>query len=219
MPLAYVLAYVLMGCWFVLFLSSPFMALLSFFFRIVQVSFIFYTVVALVFTTHGLVNLALSSPSVSSDSAHTWSSRVVSRVQQPHAPSLEPGALAPLDYGVNDADADEPWLLRGSLSDTLMHFPLSSPSAPLLRRLGMAHANSTPIRQETFLSKAFAHALHPTKIIPYYYRAKGVFDEDDVTITTLVTSNRFKVFKQLVERYKGMHTRACLISRSAQYLC
>lgn len=60
-----------------------------------------------------------------------------------------------------------------------------------------------PIREETFLSKAFAQTMHPTDLIPFYYKASGTVDEDDVTITTLVTSNRYKVLKQLVERYQG----------------
>ncbi len=67
----------------------------------------------------------------------------------------------------------------------------------------LASTSSVPLREETFLSKAFSLAMHPTKIIPFYYKASGPISEDDVTITTLVTSNRFKVLKQLVERYQG----------------
>ncbi|OJT14329.1 Beta-1,4-glucuronyltransferase 1 [Trametes pubescens] len=59
------------------------------------------------------------------------------------------------------------------------------------------------VREETLLSKAFSDAMHPTRIIPFYFKAAGAADADDVTITTLVTSNRFRVFKQLVERYRG----------------
>jgi len=40
-------------------------------------------------------------------------------------------------------------------------------------------------------------------IVPFYYRATGSFDQEDITITTLVTSNRFQVFSRLVERYQG----------------
>ncbi|CDO70899.1 Glycosyltransferase Family 49 protein [Trametes cinnabarina] len=59
------------------------------------------------------------------------------------------------------------------------------------------------VREETLLSKAFSDAIHPTRIIPFYFKATGPVDLDDVTITTLVTNNRFRVFKQLVERYRG----------------
>ncbi|TCD68553.1 hypothetical protein EIP91_010478 [Steccherinum ochraceum] len=70
--------------------------------------------------------------------------------------------------------------------------------------LGVHDTNSSgTVSQETLLSKAFSHSLHPTRVIPYFYKASGTFDEDDVTITTLVTSNRFKILKQLVDRYRG----------------
>lgn len=63
------------------------------------------------------------------------------------------------------------------------------------------------LSEDTFISKAFSHSMRPSKIIPYYYRANGKFDPDDITITTLVTSNRFSVFAQLVERYQGLVSR------------
>ena len=63
--------------------------------------------------------------------------------------------------------------------------------------------NENPILEETLLSKAFAQAMHPTRIIPFFYKSTGAVSKDDVTITTLVTSNRYKVLKQLVEQYKG----------------
>ncbi|CAL1697469.1 unnamed protein product [Somion occarium] len=59
------------------------------------------------------------------------------------------------------------------------------------------------VHEETLLSKAFTQSLHPTKIVPYYFRASSKIQSDDVTIATLVTSNRFKVLRQLVERYQG----------------
>ena len=54
-----------------------------------------------------------------------------------------------------------------------------------------------------FLSKAFMNSMRPSDIKPYFYRAKGHFESDDVTITTLITSNRFEVFPRLVEKYQG----------------
>ena len=62
------------------------------------------------------------------------------------------------------------------------------------------------MREETFLSKAFSQALRPTELIPFYYKASRPAGKDDVTITTLVTSNRYKVLKELVEKYKGMES-------------
>ncbi|KAJ7188618.1 glycosyltransferase family 49 protein [Mycena filopes] len=57
--------------------------------------------------------------------------------------------------------------------------------------------------EDLFLSKAFSASMHPSKIVPFFYRATGTFDKEDITITTLVTSNRFEVFARLVERYPG----------------
>lgn len=63
------------------------------------------------------------------------------------------------------------------------------------------------IPEDDFLSIAFSSALHPSKVIPYYYRASVPddpgFSKEDITITTLITSNRFTVFSKLVERYQG----------------
>ncbi|KAK0460917.1 glycosyltransferase family 49 protein [Desarmillaria tabescens] len=57
--------------------------------------------------------------------------------------------------------------------------------------------------EDLFLSKAFSSSLHPSKIVPFFYRASGRFDREDITITTIITSNRFQVFARLVERYRG----------------
>jgi hypothetical protein len=56
-----------------------------------------------------------------------------------------------------------------------------------------------------FLSKAFAGSMHPMKIFPYFCKASETFDEDDITITTLVTPNRFEVLRRLALRYEGTH--------------
>ncbi|KIK42132.1 glycosyltransferase family 49 protein [Suillus luteus UH-Slu-Lm8-n1] len=57
--------------------------------------------------------------------------------------------------------------------------------------------------EDLFLSKAFSQSMHPLKVVPYYYRASSTFEQNDITITTLVTSNRFKVFSELVTHYQG----------------
>ena len=46
--------------------------------------------------------------------------------------------------------------------------------------------------------------MHPSRIIPYYYRAAGNFGNDDITVTTLISSDRFLVFRNLVRGYKGV---------------
>ncbi|KIK69047.1 glycosyltransferase family 49 protein [Collybiopsis luxurians FD-317 M1] len=64
----------------------------------------------------------------------------------------------------------------------------------------------THVDNDLFLSKAFSNSLQPSKIFPFFYRASGKFDSDDITITTLITSNRLPVFARLVERYRGNNT-------------
>jgi len=36
--------------------------------------------------------------------------------------------------------------------------------------------------------------MHPLKVITYYYRASRTFEQNYITITTVVTFNRFKDF-------------------------
>ncbi|KAI5117209.1 hypothetical protein M0805_003497 [Coniferiporia weirii] len=75
---------------------------------------------------------------------------------------------------------------------------------------------------QLFLAKAFAtsheHLAHDDTdnldIIPYYYRAAGRPDADDVTITTLVTRDRFTVLRELVERYQGPVSVTVHVSRA-----
>lgn len=57
--------------------------------------------------------------------------------------------------------------------------------------------------EDLFLSKAFGESLQPSKVIPYYYRATNNVPKQDITITTLVTSDRFQVLAALVKRYQG----------------
>ncbi|KAI0260188.1 glycosyl-transferase for dystroglycan-domain-containing protein [Gloeopeniophorella convolvens] len=45
--------------------------------------------------------------------------------------------------------------------------------------------------------------MHPMKIFPYFYKASETPEEDDITVTTLVTPNRFEVLRKLASRYDG----------------
>lgn len=64
-------------------------------------------------------------------------------------------------------------------------------------------SNEVAMRESLFLSKAFSQSMQPCKIIPFYYKGSATFEDDDITITTLVTFNRFKVFGELAKRYRG----------------
>lgn len=89
------------------------------------------------------------------------------------------------------------------------HHP-SSPlahSGPLSTYTTFDNREPVSISEDHFLSLSFSSSLQPSKVIPYYYRASGPdqpdFVKEDITITTLVTSNRFKVFERLVDNYQG----------------
>ncbi|KAF8070769.1 glycosyltransferase family 49 protein [Lyophyllum atratum] len=68
---------------------------------------------------------------------------------------------------------------------------------------GLGHVEPVLVEEELALSKAFSSSMRPSKIIPYLYRANGIFDPEDIAITTLVTNSRFQAFSRLVERYQG----------------
>ncbi|OAV91620.1 hypothetical protein PTTG_09892 [Puccinia triticina 1-1 BBBD Race 1] len=99
-----------------------------------------------------------------------------------------------------------------SLSDKVDWHPvghnLSGQAASRDHLLQSARKETHSTTEDFFLSKAFSDSLGPSKIIPFFYKAigpdqSGVIDPKDISITTLVTSNRFKVFAKLVENYQG----------------
>ncbi|KDQ55119.1 glycosyltransferase family 49 protein [Jaapia argillacea MUCL 33604] len=59
------------------------------------------------------------------------------------------------------------------------------------------------VDESVFLSKLFSQSMHPSDVVPFFYRASGRVDKEDITITTLITSNRLDVFKRMVEAYRG----------------
>lgn len=67
----------------------------------------------------------------------------------------------------------------------------------------LGNLEPTAMDEDLFLSKAFSNSLRPSKIIPYFLRARETFSPLDITITTLITRNRLKVFTRLVEQYQG----------------
>lgn len=167
--------------------------------RIARFCLLGYVMVAVLYTTinHVLSPLRVVSRSVLSYSANPWSHYARTERDKNHEHAFKQSSDTSLSLPVDVSDALWPEDL--SFSEAPFFFPVTE----LVQRLDMDHAARTPVQEATLLSKAFAGALHPTRIIPYYYRASGAVDADDVTITTLVTRNRFKVFRQLVESYRG----------------
>ncbi|KAH9941914.1 glycosyl-transferase for dystroglycan-domain-containing protein [Amylocystis lapponica] len=173
--------------------------------KLAQLFLFAYTAVAVLYTTHRLfVDFTVCLVSFVSPG----NSRVDDLQANFVNPSTRLSRFIRPDHGQNlyvNTGSDsalstvsDPWP-AGLVPDTQMYWPVSE----LVKKMGMDHSRHTPVREATFLGKAFAHAMHPTRIIPFYYRATHAPAEDDVTISTLVTANRFEVFRQLVERYQG----------------
>lgn len=57
--------------------------------------------------------------------------------------------------------------------------------------------------EDIMIHKAFANSLQPTSIMPYYFKAARTFDPNTVTITTLITNDRYPIFSKLVSNYRG----------------
>jgi len=53
------------------------------------------------------------------------------------------------------------------------------------------------------IHKVFANVMQPSKVLPYYFKAVRDFDPESVTITTLITFDRYPVFSKLVTNYQG----------------
>lgn len=113
--------------------------------------------------------------------------------------------------------------LKTSDLDALIYWDL--PSGPNLSPKSVSNARlmeSQSTKASLFLSKAFAvseeHLAYEDQsnleVLPYYYRARTKHGKNDITITTLVTRNRFAVFKQLVERYQGPISVTIHVARS-----
>ncbi|CAB4384850.1 uncharacterized protein OCT59_005586 [Rhizophagus irregularis] len=67
----------------------------------------------------------------------------------------------------------------------------------------LSWGTSDYMTEEFFLSKVFSESMQPSHVIPYYFRAVKTPKEEDITITTLITENRFHVFDRLVTNYQG----------------
>ncbi|KAI0757386.1 glycosyl-transferase for dystroglycan-domain-containing protein [Daedaleopsis nitida] len=173
--------------------------------KLLQFSLCLYTVVAVIFTTWVYILSPISRQfslpaNVNKKTGHSAMLRFDTRFLQPVSLFQQPveAFASELDHADSlDGYWTETW--PGGFTNTeMVHLPRSQVS---LRKTG--YLPGYGIREETLLSKAFSEAIHPTRIIPFYFKASGTVDPDDVTITTLVTTNRFRVFKQLVERYRG----------------
>ncbi|TFK74028.1 hypothetical protein BDN72DRAFT_121330 [Pluteus cervinus] len=153
-------------------------------FRCVRLALVLYILVAVLYTTHHLFfNLVC-----------TAFKSLVSSLSSPGNSWLHFPFSRSSTY-----ELERPSILSDSTEEHTLFWESVglSPNGELLRD------KVVPVNAERLLSKAFANTMRPSKIVPYYYKATGVFSSDAVTITTLITSDRFTAFSRLVERYQG----------------
>ncbi|KAJ7496968.1 glycosyl-transferase for dystroglycan-domain-containing protein [Mycena latifolia] len=113
--------------------------------------------------------------------------------------SLLPRRVSAADFNQDSYFLSDPGVLHEQSFEDVIYWR----SSEFARQNGLGHEKPIAMSEALFLSKAFSNSMRPSKIVPFFYRATGTFDKDDITITTLVTSNRFQVFARLVERYSG----------------
>jgi hypothetical protein len=66
---------------------------------------------------------------------------------------------------------------------------------------------SEHVSEPNLKSKLFSSALGPSTLKPYYYKARHPVHQKDITLSTLVTRNRFPVLGRLASHYKGKKAR------------
>lgn len=54
-------------------------------------------------------------------------------------------------------------------------------------------------------SKIFSSSMGLDNVTPYYFKASHKMKDQDITLATLVTRNRFRVLSRLASNYKGKH--------------
>lgn len=172
------------------------MVLYARFVRTVQSCLLLYVLVSVVYTTN-IVFVSPLSSCVSALVKHRWTRR--SNLAQP---LMTRNVLTGNRYGPRQNNPletmDLDYLLPGLSKPHVQWY-----SHEFTKKHGLGDAAPILMDQDLFLSKAFSNSMRPSKIIPYFYRANGDYDREDITITTLITSNRFQVFSRLVEKYEG----------------
>lgn len=170
--------------------------MLPLFMQVFRFSFVFYVAIAVLYTT----NFLLVSP---------MRSGISMLLNHPISPQSLWSSVY-LNSGKNRAEEtriDAPRIYN--LNPKFFHFSggnIEWSSSDFALKHGLGSPEPVLMDEELFLSKAFSNSMRPSKTIPYFYRASGNFDQDDITITTLVTSNRFNAFSRLVERYQGEYS-------------
>ncbi|PPR03171.1 hypothetical protein CVT26_008020 [Gymnopilus dilepis] len=109
---------------------------------------------------------------------------------------------APLSTPLIDPSSSLSYLIPPALKDPTPR-TISWTSSPFTLSNGLGHRDPILMDEQLFLSLAFATSMRPSDVRPYFYRAQGGWEREEITVTTLITSNRFRVFGRLVEKYRG----------------
>ncbi|KAH6914332.1 glycosyl-transferase for dystroglycan-domain-containing protein [Coprinopsis sp. MPI-PUGE-AT-0042] len=122
--------------------------------------------------------------------------------------SFRPTSDTPLRIAKETWEPDRPPSLHGPSSQPAIHdsnLIQTHVDAANGTRLGSWLGGSRGLDpgNDLLLSKAFATSMRPSDIVPYFLKSSGPFAEDEVTITSIVTSNRLDVFARLIDRYRG----------------
>ncbi|KAL0955971.1 hypothetical protein HGRIS_002153 [Hohenbuehelia grisea] len=167
--------------------------------RLCQLGLVVYLVVAVLFTTFRLFVLPFSAL------LRSISELSLAASEPPSPFSVFSGFFWILQYLAGAMVQDWPWNPErtSTSSSELSSDSVFWESSSLALKHGLGQPEPVAVPEALFLSKAFSNSMHPSRIVPFYYRASGTVDSEDITITTLITSNRFKVFAQLAERYEG----------------
>ncbi|EAU91462.2 hypothetical protein CC1G_01951 [Coprinopsis cinerea okayama7 len=153
-----------------------------------------YTTVSVVHTTKSLFSTLLSSPV--KDIIPPFSSSPLRIAKE----TWDPGLSRPLDSGVKSDHHHRVQLSSGELLGSYLADNSNGSSGSFSHDTGLLRSTSV---DDVLFSKAFATSMRPSQVVPYFYRATGPFSEDEVTITSIITSDRLDVFARLVERYQG----------------
>lgn len=100
------------------------------------------------------------------------------------------------------------YIIIAVLDTTCLWVSNSVSVSHLIRIVSSRIRSATPPRsphanESTALSHALSRAMQPSRTVPFLYRGVLEFDQDELTITTLVTVNRFAALARLVANYPG----------------
>ncbi|KAJ3540167.1 hypothetical protein NM688_g6262 [Phlebia brevispora] len=133
--------------------------------KLVQLGVLVYLLVAIAYTTAYMLAYPLSSLS--------WSLFGLGGTSFRHPESAVAKVPASPRVDLISATLQEPVSLDDNEKHAFFTSFLASDDSLYWLDNETGDYSTSPIREKTFLAKAFSQAMHPTKIIPYFYKASG----------------------------------------------